>query len=825
MSSSIKPSRRDVLKTGAAAAAAAALPARALGQQVAAAPAGPPAPLTPAPPPFARRVNIDADWRFNLGDADHPAQDFGFGRNQETFAKANYAAAPARARFDDSAWQSVSLPHDWAVDLPFHEDRRLTAHGSKPLGRDYPATSIGWYRRVIAVPADLGADRLGIEFDGVFRDAAVFLNGEYLGKNFSGYAPFRFDLTDLAEPGRDNILAVRVDATLGEGWFYEGAGIYRHVWLTRTHPLHFAPDAVVVRALPSSGGRADVRVSAAIRNQTGAARRCRLNVTLVDPAGRRLRAVRSAAVQAATASDAETETATTVGAASLWSPATPHLYRAICRLEAEGAVTDEVTVTFGIRSLRFDAARGFFLNGERIELKGTCNHQDHAGVGSALPDGLQTYRVHRLQAMGSNAYRTSHNPPTPELLDACDRLGMLVMDETRMMASTPEGLSQLERLIRRDRNHPCVVLWSLGNEEPQQGTPVGARVNASMKRLARQLDPTRPVTLAMNGGWGRGASAVVDVQGFNYGNGGGSAKTADHIDAFHGQFPAKPCFGSETASAVSTRGIYEKDPVRGYVSAYDTNFPSYALNAEGWWTIFAARPFLAGGFAWTGFDYRGEPSPYGWPCISSHFGIMDTCGFAKDSFYYYQAWWSGQPVLHLFPHWNWAGREGQPIAVWCHTNCAEVELFVNGRSLGTKRVEPQGHLQWQVPYAAGVIEARGRTDSGTALVARRETTGPAAQLALSAESFPDAHVVRVEVRDARGRLMPTADNLIRFALDGPGRILGVGNGDPSSHEPDHAAQRSAFNGLCQVLVAPTGAAPLTLQATADGLAPATLRLS
>src|SRR6185437_15756710 len=281
----------------------------------------------------------------------------------------------------------------------------------------------------------------------------------------------------------------------------------------------------------------------------------------------------------------------------------------------------------------------------------------HAGVGAALPDRLQSYRIERLQAMGCNAYRTSHNPPTPELLDACDRLGMLVLDETRMMASTPEGLSQLERLIRRDRNHPSVVMWSLGNEEPLQGTEAGGRILASMKRLAKKLDPTRPVTLAMNGGWGRGASLVVDVQGFNYGNGGGSAQTAPHIDDFHRRFPRQPCF-------------------------------------------------------------------------SSHFGILDTCGFPKDSFYYYQSWWTAKPVLHLFPHWNWAGSEGQPIEVWCHTNLEEVELLLNGRSLGSRRVEPQGHAAWTVPYAAGVLSARGRSKSGVEVTSTRVTTGPPAALAL-----------------------------------------------------------------------------------------------
>ena len=800
--------RRQLLKSGLAASAgalAAQLPTAALAasseEQAVAAPAVAPALMA------ARRQKLDLGWRFRLGNADVASADLGFGRGQRTFAKALGAAPAARVDYDDSGWEAVELPHDWAVDLPFHEDRQLVAHGSKPLGRDYPATSIGWYRNVITLPAEAAGQRVGVEFDGVFRHAMVFFNGEYVGENFSGYAPFRFDLTDLAVIGGRNALVVRADATLGEGWFYEGAGIYRHVWLTRTQPLHFAPDTTAVRsALRDDHGQATVRVTTTARNQGESAARCRLRVALFDANGRAVGAAHSPLVEVAAWGEAELAASALVAAPVLWSLGAPHLYRAVLALEAEGAASDPLEIPFGIRRIRFDPDRGFFLNGEPVKLQGTCNHQDHAGVGAALPDRLQSYRIERLQAMGSNAYRTSHNPPTPELLDACDRLGMLVMDETRMMASTEEGLSQLERLIRRDRNHPSVILWSLGNEEPQQGTEIGARVVGAMKRLAKKLDPTRPVTVAMNGGWGKGVSAVVDVQGFNYGNGGGVTQNAPHIDAFHREFPRQPTLGSETASTVSTRGIYFNDPAKGYVSAYDINYPSYALSAEGWWKIYAARPFLAGGFAWTGFDYRGEPSPYGWPCISSHFGILDTCGFAKDNFYYYQAWWAKQPVLHLFPHWNWSGKEGQTIEVWCHTNLEEVELFCNGKSLGRQPVERNGHAAWQVPYAPGVIEARGRAADGTALTSRRETTGAATKLVLRPDRTAlradgeDLAVVAAEVQDAAGRQVPTAGNLVHFTVNGPARILGVGNGDPSSHEPDHASQRSAFNGRCMALV-------------------------
>jgi beta-galactosidase len=375
---------------------------------------------------------------------------------------------------------------------------------------------------------------------------------------------------------------------------------------------------------------------------------------------------------------------------------------------------------------------------------------------------------------------------------------MVVMAETRMMSSTPEGLSQLERMIRRDRNHPSIVIWSLGNEEPDQRASLGARVVATMKQRAHKLDPTRPVTVAMNEGWGSGGvSDVVDVQGCNY--------NETWIDDFHKKFPRQPMIGTETASHVATRGIYEKDEKRGYLSAYDLNAPEYALTAERWWKFYDQRPFLAGGFAWTGFDYRGEPSPYGWPCISSHFGIMDTCGFPKDTYYYYRAWWGSKPVLHLFPHWNWA-HEGKEIAVWCHSNLDSVELFLNGKSLGSKKVERNSHVEWQVKYVPGVLEARGSKDGKLLLVQRRETTGAPAKIVLRPDRLKiaadgeDLSVIAIEVVDSLDRIVPTASNEIVFTVTGPGRLIGVGNGDPSCHEPDKGNRRSAFNGLCMAIV-------------------------
>jgi beta-galactosidase len=777
------------------------------------------------------RLLLDFGWRFHFGHADDPAKDFGFGalNREATFAKSGSFPPVTRASFDDSDWQKVDLPHDWAVALPFEKgnavlDRdgkptgryELPDHGAKPLGRTYPETSIGWYRRVFDIPASDAGRRISIEFDGVFRHAMVTFNGHYIGEEFSGYAPFRFDVTDFANYGDKNALTVRVDSTLAEGWFYEGAGIYRHVWLTKTDPLHIAPDGNYVRA-EVRGNSVTILIRTEVRNESDSDRTCRVVSRIMDGEGK---LVASAEARAATIPARESNTfdsEATINRPALWSLEEPRLYIAATSVEADGAATDHNDTSFGVRTIRFDADRGFFLNDKPVKIKGTCNHQDHAGVGSALPDRLQYYRIERLKEMGSNGLRTSHNPPTPELLDACDRLGMLVMCETRMMSSNPEGLSQLGRMIRKYRNHPSIFIWSLGNEEREQGTPRGARIVSSMKKLARQLDPSRLVTIAMNGGWGQGASAVLDVQGCNYSDG--------KIDDFHQKLPKQPMIGTETASTVCTRGVYENDKERGYVSAYDLNFPPWAATAETWWKDYDSRPFLAGGFAWTGFDYRGEPTPYNWPCISSHFGIMDSCGFPKDNFFYYQAWWGSKPVLHLFPHWNWAGKEGQQISVWCHSNLDSVELFLNGASLGAKNVEKNSHVEWKVKYAPGVIEARGTKGGRVVQTEKRETTGAPAGLRLHPDRMKiaadgeDVSVVNVEVVDASGRVMPIASNEVSFRVAGPGRIIGVGNGDPSCHEPDKGEKRSAFNGLCMAIVqALKDPGEIRVEASAAGLA-------
>jgi beta-galactosidase len=796
------------------------------------------------PNTLRERLLLDYGWRFALGNANDPDKDFGFGklRREGTFAKAGRVDGPAEPRFDDSAWRKVDLPHDWAVELPFVNDPILVEHGGKPLGREFPETSIGWYRREIVLPASDAGQRICVEFDGIFRNATVFFNGHYIAENMSGYAPLNLDLTDFANFGSgtaekagtaapgSNVLVVRVDASLDEGWFYEGAGIYRHAWLTKTAPVHIARWGNYVRTefgkvagVVTSSDPTTVFVSTEVTNESNGTVSGRVHASLVDAAGKTVATTLSETASIAAGEEHTFAMKAVVARPALWSCEEPNLYRAVTALEVDGKAVDRDEATFGIRTVKFDVEKGFLLNGRQVKIKGTCNHQDHAGVGEAIPDRIQAYRLERLKWMGSNGCRTSHNPPTAEFLDACDRMGMLVMDETRMMSSNPEGLSELARLVKRDRNHPSVVIWSLANEEPEQGNTRGARIVATMKRLQRKLDPSRVCTTAMNNGWGGvGVSTVVDVQGCNYND--------NKIDAYRKEHPQQPMIGTETASTLATRGIYANDKVRGYMSAYDTQKPSWGNTAEEWWSFYDEREWLAGGFAWTGFDYRGETTPYKWPCISSHFGILDTCGFAKDTAYYYKTWWGAEPVLHLLPHWNWEGKEGQEIEVWAYCNQDSAELFLNGASLGSQPVKKNGHLVWKVKYAPGTLEARASKSGHVVLTEKRETAGPAAKIVAVADRAniaadgQDLAVINVTIVDAQGRPVPTAGNKVAFTVSGPGSIIGVGNGDPSCHEPDKASERSAFNGLCMAIVQSKrgDAGSLSVTVTSAGLAGATV---
>ncbi|HWU49150.1 MAG TPA: beta-galactosidase GalA [Asticcacaulis sp.] len=768
---------------------------------------------------------FDFGWKFTFGNGADPSKDLGFGYGQGDFAKTGDFKF-AKTGFEEAkTWRTVNLPHDWAVELPFVKDDSLQSHGYKPLGRRYPETSVGWYRREFDIPkSDLGR-RIWIEFDGAFRDMLVFVNGCFIGRNTNGYAPFRFDLTDFLSYGSTNVITLRVDASFGDGWFYEGAGVYRHVWLLKTDAVHLGRWDSVVRP-KIEGDKAVLDLSATGVNTSGAPRTARVKWTIVDAAGTAVATADAGEMTIPADGEADFHASTSLATPKLWSVETPTLYAALVTLEYDGRVRDGERVDFGVRSTAFTADKGFFLNGEHVKIQGVCNHQDHAGVGAALPDRLQAFRVGVMQQMGCNAIRTSHNMPTPELVMACDRLGVMMMCETRQMSSNPEGMAQLEAMIRRYRNSPSIIIWSIGNEEwllQDAMAEQGEKIAAAMVRRCHELDPTRMTTAAVNGGNEKGVSNALDVIGFNYNQG--------LPDGYHAKYPQRPIMGSETSSAVSTRGEYTTDAKRNVMSSYD-GVVSWGQTPEDWWSFQAKRDWEAGGFAWTGFDYRGEPTPYGWPSINSQFGITDMCGFPKDYFYYYKAWWGKAPSLHVFPHWNWAGKEGAEIPVWVYSNCDEVELVVNGKSLGRKAMPKWEHLEWKVVYAPGHIEARGFKNGKRILTERRETAGQPAALRLTADrsvidaNGEDVSVLRVEAFDAKGRPAPTANTKLTFKVSGAGALIGVGNGDPNCLESDKGSERSLFNGLAQVIVqAAKQPGDIVVEASGAGLAAARLTVT
>jgi beta-galactosidase len=770
---------------------------------------------------------FDFGWKFTFGNGNDPTKDLDFGYGQSDFSKTgNFDFA--KAGFDDSGWRELDLPHDWAVELPFVDDdsgkgdSQLRSHGYKPLGRRYPETSVGWYRRAFELLASDAGRRIWVEFDGVVRDALVFVNGCFLGRNDNSYAPFRFDLTDFVAYGAKNYIALRVDASFGDGWFYEGAGIYRHVWLTKTDPVHLGKWDSTVRS-EVSGNSALLNLATVVQNESRQAVNSKVRWKILDPRGVTVATAESPSQSILADESQSFATTTKLADPALWSVEEPNLYSAIVTIETDGKVCDAEHVPFGVRTAVFDAQNGFSLNGKPLKVQGTCNHQDHAGVGAALPDHVQWFRLGVLRDMGCNAVRTSHNMPTPEWVDACDRMGMMMMCETRQMSSNPRGMRQLEAMIKRYRNSPSIIIWSIGNEEwilQDKMAEQGQRIAASMVNLCHKLDPTRVVSAAVNGNNEQGVSVPLDIIGFNY-------NTPKYPLAFHEKRPALPIFGSETSSAISTRGVYSTDHLRNTMNSYDGVVP-WGETPEGWWKFYGMRDWEAGGFAWTGFDYRGEPTPYGWPSISSQFGIVDTCGFPKDYFYYYKAWWGKKPSLHLFPHWNWHGREGDEIPVWVYSNVDEVELLVNGRSLGRQAVEHLGHLQWKVRYEPGAIEARGFRKGTLILTQRRETTGPAASIRVTADrteidaDAQDVAMLKVEALDSHGRPVPIAGNQITFKVSGPGKLIGVGNGDPNCQESDKGSSRSLFNGLAQAIIQSTrSAGPIRIEVNADGgVAPA-----
>jgi beta-galactosidase len=761
--------------------------------------------------------------------------------------------------FNDDQWRDVRLPHDWAIEGPF--DPSLNPHtGALPI------SGTGWYRKVFKLAPGVRGRIVSIEFDGAMSNSTVWINGHELGGRPYGYIGFSFDLTPYLHFGdQTNVLAVRLAPEAHSSRWYPGAGIYRNVWLEMTGPVHVARWGTYVTTPAVSNDRAIVAVKTELRNETGKGAKVAVRSSIVDADGVRV-------AQSETLTDIPSGSQTVASQLTIhqprrWSTDQPNLYSLVTELLVDAQVVDRYVTTFGVRTLAFDRQRGFLLNGQQLKLHGVCLHHDLGALGAAVNRRAIQRQLQIMKAAGVNAVRTSHNPPAPELLEEADRLGLLVMDESFDMwrvAKTPNDYSKhfdawserdLRDMVHRDRNHPSIILWSIGNEIPEQNDPNGWQQARRLTRFFHEEDPTRPTTSAFNN-WDLAIknklAAEVDIPGFNYKPGRYAEIRKTH--------PTWVIYGSETSSCVSSRGTYhlplvkyEKDPSL-QLSGYDIIAPRWAYCPDFEFATQDAQPAVLGEFVWTGFDYIGEPTPYfgsdedvshDWPARSSYFGMVDLAGFPKDRYYLYQSQWSKQPMVHLLPHWNWEGREGQPIPVMVYSNADEVELSLNGTLLGRKKTlsEPvtipvgtnvsesktfasKYRLLWNVPFRAGALTAIAYKDGKEVARDTRQTAGAPARIQLSADRSTiqadgdDLSFITVRVEDAHGNLCPLADNLVHFRVSGNGRIAAVDNGNAATIEPFHADRRKAFNGLALLIVRsnPSDPGKINVTATAEGLA-------
>ena len=770
------------------------------------------------------RQNFDSNWQFAFGDASDPAKDFGCGTeyfNYFTKAASIHNEGPYVMKFDASAWKTVDLPHDWVVDLPFAEEASHS-HGYKQVGYEYPKTSVGWYRKVFTVPAEDYGKHIWLQFDGIFRDAQIWVNGFYLGHEKSGYATQTYDISEYLNYGEENLVCVRADATFEEGWFYEGAGIYRHVWLNKASKIHVAPfgtfvysEFAVPYSLRGNAGEdfshASVQIETTVQNMGVQPQAYTLKHTLIDAEGKAAGSCEADGEMIAGKDSHRSKASIPVENPHLWSCEDPYLYKVVTEVFVDGALTDTYETTTGIRHIRFDNDHGFFLNGEPVKLKGVNIHQDHAGVGSGIPDGLQEWRLLQLKKFGCNAYRSSHNPMTPEMLDACDRLGFLVIEENRLTGINKEHIDLLERMIRRDRNHPCIILWSAGNEEwGIEWKDFGRRIAESMREYCHRFDPTRLMTVASSSG--PTIIEPADVAGYNY-------ILQNPVEKHRADYPERCALGSEETTGCGTRGVYFETPVgrgRNAVEAGDGRMvslnrykhgPDSVYNCiERGWKFYAERPYLAGVFYWTGFDYRGEPNPMVFPATSSEFGILDYCGFPKDEAFYLKSWWTDEPVLHILPHWNLDGHEGEKVSVWVYSNCDEVQLVVNGKKLARKKMPVNGHLEWEATYKPGYVKAIGYRSGKKVMETKIETAGKAVDAVWTYETVGDITVANARMVDDKGKFVPTACEEMVFTAPEGMSILGWGNGDPAFQhverpvEGEDSMKIVTFNGLAQVIL-------------------------
>ena len=729
---------------------------------------------------FAQRelILLNRDWTFCLGDGASMQGDYTHGTEYFTYrAKAvGQNQGPASVSFNDTAWTHVNLPHDWVVDLPY-DGKASHSHGYKQVGWRYPQHSIGWYRKHFTVAKEDEGKAVSIRFGGIFRHAQVFCNGFYLGTEPSGYASQEYNVSEYLNYGGDNVIAVRCDAMTEEGWYYEGAGIYRDVWLVKKNARHRIDDV----SYTWKDGVVHVKVAATddYRN------------TLMDREGKVV---------------AEGKETLTLTQPHLWSTDDPYLYTLkTATVGGEDAVLTKV----GLRTLTFDAKDGVQLNGQPFKFKGVNLHLDHAGVGTAVTKELWIYRINKLREIGVNAIRWSHNPASDVALDVCDSLGILCIDENRLMGTNHEHFDLLRRMITDHRNHPSVALWSIGNEEWWiEGNDKGEKIARTMIDYARTIDDSRPYTYGCSGGFG--VVKQVDVHGYNY-------IVQNDVDNRHKAYPEWVVVGTEETSGCGTRNVYHTDSLKGWMKSINVEGEERSGGEknviERGWKFYRDHSWAGGVFWWTGIDYRGEPNPMVWPATGSEFGILDYCCFPKDEAYYLKAAWTDEPVLHVFPHWNLKGQEGQEVEVWVYTNMDEVELLQDGKSLGRQQAEKDSHLVWKTTYRPGRLVAYGYKAGKRVLTKRVETTGPAEGISVETSKKTlcrdgqDIVVIDITLKDKKGRYVPDACDKLSVTVDGPAEILGWGNGDPgykAAERPQGTDRQhaglNAFMGNAQLII-------------------------
>ena len=761
--------------------------------------------------------NMDMAWQFHRGDL--PEDNAVVNSHTASYAscKAGVGDSAAKKEFADRDWRTVDLPHDYFCESEVGPDN-LLSHG-------YRERDNAWYRKSFVLDESLKDKSLTLCFEGTAVNAEFYFNGSLMARSFSAYTETTFDITDRAYfDGTPNVLAVRILGFATEGWWYEGAGIYRHVKLYVTEKMHIAHNGIYAKPVLKEGTKNSwyVDVATTLENGDYDYSSAQVRATLYDgetPIAEKIS--KEVSVDGYMQEDANVRLS--VSRPVRWDIDNPKLYDLKIEVIKDGTVIDNDSVRIGFRTFYADAEKGFFLNDKPLKIKGTCNHQDHAGVGVAVPDSLQYYRIKRLKEMGTNAYRCAHNLPAKEVLDACDELGLIVMDENRRFESREEVLEYLRIMVKRDRNHPSVMFYSLFNEEPLQNTAEGARIFRHMRKIVERLDDTRLITGAINANTisHEGSGEYMDVIGINY--------AVSSIDKNHESHKGRPIIGSENNSAVTTRGCYHSDREgKQVLSQYDgVEVVSWGQSIAKTWDFTRKNDYHLGVFIWTGFDYRGEPTPFKWPSVSSQFGIMDTCGFPKESFYYNKACFTDKPMVHLMPHWNW--KKGDTVKVVAITNCDEAELFLNGVSQGRKAADVCAQPEWDIEYVSGRIEAKAYKNSKCVARDIKRTTGkPAAVKVEAVDDFvtddgQDALIINCSVVDRRGREVPTADNHLTFEIEGDGILLGVGNGDPNSHESDINPERDLFAGHAQAIIrALPGAKTLKVRVHSEGLESAEL---